>query len=616
MTKKAVLGVENEFLLIGKDRKISDHYTLNDYFRQFAQRLQGEHFQRGNSALRLSTGGAFYIDGDAPEVTSAPFFVQPGSAEATAHNLFANINLVTEAINSYNTNVYQHEQVHLQGHSGHFNFTFPHTEQKTAEIAHLLTKTVNPALRLFIQNRDSKGGMYRYRPQGRVEVCGEYIPGVENVTSALAFQLIMFQKIDEMLKLGASMRDIEEQFRYTLPGQINPAKSRSGYALPTPEINKHGRDAKLNLVDRNGRNITMRAQGLLEHYFQLFEPYVDQVLSEDERILLMEHVSGERLLHIDSKGSPIGYKHVHTTEVDQEKAMSGLGGAFGRAAKEYKVGKHELKPRAVDWDSIGFQYKNGDEDNKVVTFNVPQTQLVAFDKIVREHPELLASLAKREFSAQELALFKSYGITDPSALITPPSRPIGDSVYNFGLSDELLSNLNLNNRFEVPRDEIPYGDGRSLYDILSGSVIPPSNEIYRINREPISEIYQLNRESANNEIIRYNNHNNLDSLINNNIILNERNLNNLNNMYNIFEPIDYLSSINERPNREPREERSTNSLESLILGEGRDERNHRLINEIYLSPDLRDDSNESCTSEPEENNDPSNDIDDSDEAKD
>jgi len=151
---------------------------------------------------------------------------------------------------------------------------------------------------------------------------------------------------------------------------------------------------------------------------------------------------------------------------------------------------------------------------------------------------------------------------------------------------------------------------------LSGSVIPPSNEIYRINREPISEIYQLNRESANNEIIRYNNHNNLDSLINNNIILNERNLNNLNNMYNIFEPIDYLSSINERPNREPREERSTNSLESLILGEGRDERNHRLINEIYLSPDLRDDSNESCTSEPEENNDPSNDIDDSDEAKD
>ena len=203
-----------------------------------------------------------------------------------------------------------------------------------------------------------------------------------------------------------------------------------------------------------------------------------------------------------------------------------------------------------------------------------------------------------------MALFKSYGITDPSALITPPSRPIGDSVYNFGLSDELLSSLNLNNRFEISSENRYYNDRRSLDEIL--------NETYR---SPINEIYQLNSEPIN-EIIRYNNFNDLDSLIYNNNILNERNLNNLNNMYNILEPINYLSSINERPNREPREERSTNSLESLILGEGSDESNHRLINEIYLSPDLRDDSNESCTSEPEENNDPSNDIDDSDEAKD
>ncbi len=433
MANKTLMGIENEFKLMR--RGIAQDSQSTAYFRQIVEQFPIPFYQKSPSCVRLATGGSFYVDGNEPEVTTAPFQLEPGAAIGLASNLALNINCVLEGLRKVNEQekrgMILPGSLYLQGYSAHYSFTFPHLSQRTPEVASLLAQTVNPALQLLLENRKSGGLMFRNRENGRLEICGDYIPAVDDAIAAVAFQSAMLYKIDRWLAEGAEIDDIQHKLRYLLPSAPEPVRSRHGYKLRTPEVIHHGRQAKVEVIDKHKPGLGVRfllkcgtavrpisAQALLEHFYELCEDAGREVLSQDEGKILLDAVEGKRRLPIDSIGYPEGYTKVKPQSIDPEKAISPLTKALGNAVKARQVDGVHLKPTYLGWDAVGYDCsQNGDSSSQPLW--VPLDGLVSFERLVAEHPELLAPMLQKTLTAVQVEALRVLGIEDPAAFLTP-----------------------------------------------------------------------------------------------------------------------------------------------------------------------------------------------------
>ncbi len=424
-----------------------------EHFSAVVNALPIPYFKRSDNCVRLATGGSFYIDGSEPEVTTAPFYVEPGAVTGLASNLYLNLNPVLAALQKING---ENGKLYLQGYSAHFSFTFPAISSRTAQVAHLLATTANPAIQLFIENRKSSGVMFRHRANGRLEICGDYVPGLENLVSAVAFQATLLSTIDHWLSEGASLDDVKHQLRYSLPPeQVRSCRLRRGYLLPTPEVIQQGRRALLEMHDGwDGRTAArqLSVQELLEHLYQLCEPAAETILSPAEQKLLLAAVERTKKLPIDSHGYPAGYAKVEPVPVNARIAVSPLTKALGNAVQERQVEGVRLIPDYVGWDAVGYSCQNGKQPEKIW---VPLKDLVAFDRLVEEHPELLKPLIAKTLTEQQRITLAAVGITDPDRFSTyvPPQEQPADQHHNYLLSFLNGNIIELDQRMENLREE-------------------------------------------------------------------------------------------------------------------------------------------------------------------
>ncbi|MDO8655777.1 MAG: hypothetical protein Q7K45_00935, partial [Nanoarchaeota archaeon] len=296
MSTTALMGIENEFEVTDNQGQAVDGKSIYDLL---LSKVKIPYFKLGGTAVRLATGGSFYIDGKEPEVTSAPYPLEKEAVTALAVNLVMNRNVLAQAMQDINAenekngkNTYQ-----LNGHSAHYNFTLPEISaerergegestqyERRRDLCFLLARTVNPALQLLLENRKSSGIMFRYREDGRIEICADFVPHLEDMVSGIGFQTAMLTTIDTWFKKGATIEDITEKLQYLLPDmRVDVTTSRPGYTCKTPEVITVGREAMVNVSDPAGAKHTLSAQALLEHYANIFEGAMDAVLSEQEK---------------------------------------------------------------------------------------------------------------------------------------------------------------------------------------------------------------------------------------------------------------------------------------------------------------------------------------------
>ncbi len=486
MKPAAIMGIENEFKLLRAGMLIPG----NEAFPKIVEGLPIPYFKKTDSCVRLETGGSFYIDGNEPEVTTAPFYIEPGAVTGLAHNLHLNLNCVLEGLEKANHDVKGSiAPQYLQGYSAHYNFTFPNITHRTSEVAYLLAQTVNPAIHLFVENRKSSGVMFRYREQGRMEICGDYVPDLDNVIAAVSFQAAILHTIDRWLEQGATLDDVKEKLRYYSPSkQVAPVHSRQGYALRLPQVIKEGRKAKLDVFDAQSSlqykslsptfskvNIStgfVTAQELLEHFYELAEPSAQEILSADEQKILLDRVQGIEKLAIDSTGYPVGYTKVRPLAVDPQRAVSSLTKAFGNAVTERKIDGGTLAARHINWQTIHFSYAHNGSSKQVW---IPLNDLVSFDRVLEQHPELLPKIITKTLSEEELQVIAALGVEKPYAWLEPKMGEEGiPSTYHNIISffPELPQDTQLE---ELMREYHPLS-GQEL-ELYSNLLLPEINKI-------------------------------------------------------------------------------------------------------------------------------------------
>jgi hypothetical protein len=389
MVETPIIGIENELLVDG----LSDSQTyLREHFKGFVDNLEMDYWgDFGCKKVRFSNGGVFYIDGSAPEVTSAPFHLEPGSVTKVANNLFLGTN---DVLNAFRKNGFE-----LVGYSAHYNFTFPHIKEKDNETMKILAQSgINPVTQLFLENRESKGVMFRYRSGRRLEICGDYLTKLDDVICANAFQAALLKRVDELYKGGKSEDDLVALLRYRLSGEVQRTGTRSGYILKTPEVIKGGRDGKLVVKDlREDRTIELTVQDLLDYYKTLLD---DSVLSNSEKEILHSSIEGKRLIPIDIEKLPPRYNIVRTVEIGE--SQSELSQAYGKAIKEREIGGLKLKPTSVEWKTI--QYKCDD-----VHFMVKQESMVSFENLLK-NPDLFKAVVTRDMSNSQVQELEGIGL--------------------------------------------------------------------------------------------------------------------------------------------------------------------------------------------------------------
>ncbi len=414
MKLKTVMGIENEFKLLDKNGNI---LLGVDYYKEILNKLEVPYFKVGLTSSRLATGGAFYIDGKEPEVTTAPYILEKGAVIALVTNLILNRNVVVDALNRYNKN-----DLRLDGYSTHYNFTLPEIKSKAEEknVCYILTKTVNPALQLFLENRYSEGIMFRHRENGRIEICADYIPDLEDMVAAVGFQVAMLTSIDKLLREGADKQEIEKILKYRIPKNPDRTATRTGFILKTPEVIRKGRTAKVKVLDYNGREHDISAQKLLEEYYKIFENSINSELSDEEKKILTDYVEGKRKLPIDHRGYPDRYHHVKVTPIDFEKVKTPLMTALGNAVSERKIGEYVLSPENLSWKEVEFGI-NSTPCGK--TLKVGIDDLVTFDKLVEDNIELVKRMLSGDLTAKDRVILKELDISDPDLQFRIEHKP-------------------------------------------------------------------------------------------------------------------------------------------------------------------------------------------------
>ncbi len=488
-SRKPLMGIENEFKLL----RAGEIVNGGSYFPALVDRLPIPYFRKSPICVRLATGGSFYIDGNEPEVTSAPFYVEPGAATSVASNLFLSINSVLVAMKKANEE--QHAGLHLNGYSAHYSFTFPEIAPCHREVAYLLATTANPALQLLLENRKSSGIMYRNRENGRLELCGDYIPQPADVIAAVSFQAALLNMIDARLRPGpglfgrlGSVEKVRKLLRFSLPEPAVPVGSRSGYKLPTPQVIAGGRKALLQMHDaKTGETVKLTAQDLLEYLASLLPSTQDEVLSEGERKLLYDSIEGIRKLPIDANSYPQGYNNVSLVPVDLERARSPLTQALGNAVRPRQVNGGTLTPQQLSWSHVQYQYEHNGSSGELY---VPLDDLVAFEALLEQHPALFEPLLRRDLTKRQLQILSQLGFSEPYEILERPADSEQADINNY---------LNIT-------DIIPHRELRRLEEIVTqyeniNSIIFSS---FPITKKLIEDIYIFQDKSPiYNEYIHY-----------------------------------------------------------------------------------------------------------------
>lgn len=480
MNNQALMGIETEFKLLRTGEAVDG----KEYFQDIVGGLPIPYFNKAPTCIRLATGGSFYVDGVEPEVTTAPFQIEPGAVSGVAGNLFWNIGLVLQGLKKANAS--RERELYLQGYSAHYSFTFPNVTSHHGDICRTLAATVNPAIQLLTENRKSSGVMFRYRENGRVEICADFIPSLEDTVAAVGFQAALLSTIDTWLEQGATVEDVQNKLRYQLPlEQISPVRTREGYILRTPEVIKKGRKAVLSVQDNSlSVNRKISAQELLEYFVELCEPAAREILLPEEQQILYDSISGKRKLPIDSQGYPQRYTKIAPVPINPLKSVSPLTRAFGNAVQSRKVNGCLLEPAEVTWQVITFRYgQNG--TSKLIY--VPLDCMVPFDRMIERSPELLSSLADGNITEEQKAELGKLGIAHPEALLVAPAV----------LFDHHSTVINIITRemfgpeiFNDPRENIREGYNlyHNLETILNSQIIFPIKE----NKELYSKNYLIN----------------------------------------------------------------------------------------------------------------------------
>ncbi len=416
-SNRPLLGIENEFLLYRKPRSVEGDLTeLELTIDKMIDALPSPVFRKEERSVRLNTGGAFYLDGIAPEVTSAPFYIEPGAVSGVVTNLFQGRRLVSDSVERVNRK--EGLTLSLGGYSAHYNFSFPSLRGEQAKLATVIASSVSPALYLLLENKKSCGIMIRYRLDGRLEFCGDYIPRAEQNQIVVGYIIALLSYIDTQVQEGATISEIEQELGYSLPAsRLSESKLRPGWVFKSPEIKKKGRKARLT-VTKNGtkRTYTMTAQEVLEHYFSRVESTALHYLTLNELEIVREGISGKRKLPIDYRGLPHGYHSISST-VSPTSGSNPLAKALGSGMKEREVGTFSLRPVAMEWGYTTYLLVRRGEEYKRARVAVPLDLVIDFEALVHRCPDLIERILGRKVTTRELHRLESAGIDNPLQLV-------------------------------------------------------------------------------------------------------------------------------------------------------------------------------------------------------
>ena len=414
MEKPALMGIENEFTL---SNQFEPDINGELIYKSMLNALPVLYFEKSNIAVRLATGGAFYIHGNETEITSAPNSLEKSAVTAVVTNLIINRNTIIQALKNINAGVRKGDanqpKYQLNGYSAHYNFSFPQFSSSARHrdnLCYLLAETINPALQLLIENRHSSGIMFRYTCQNRIEICAEYVPSLEDMISGVGFQAAALFAMDKWIEKGADFDDINHKLKYILCEIPHNLDAKVGWILKTPQVISEGRKALIecnNFADTKKPMFghpsakLIKVQALLEHYCEIFEWAMEEILSEQEKKLLMDAVQKKRKIPIDHRGYPEGYFNVKIVNIGQRPAEYPLAAALGNAVSPRSIHGMSLTPESISWDYVGYSILPQD-----AKLSIPLHEIVFFENLLNEHPATIKRLLAHKLTAKDKELLE------------------------------------------------------------------------------------------------------------------------------------------------------------------------------------------------------------------
>ena len=356
-----LIGIENEFELFRKVDGAYKKLEAKDFVQKLVKLSDKRCFKKSDWAYRLWTGGAFYVDGQEPEIATPPVEVGKNCVKDVTNLLTENRNALVELVENYNNKYSEH--LKLKAYSMHCNFS-------SNEPVYMAKTVINNAalpLLLLIEQKYSKG--IRIIPKlGRLEFGGDCVMNQYQVQAAMAYMLGMLDAVKNGAKLDIKCKNkyIRDEFG-------------SSFFIDYPL--KKSRNTNIE-IKRSKSTLTL--QEILEHYFKRFREHIAKYAEIE---LVEEFVYGKRKLEIDLKKLPKRYVNVKKLKM-KPFTKPKLARAFARASNGAEiVSGLKLKTKEMYWEYILFElvYLN---KRKISTYISDNEIRVDIDSLVKFYNEL------------------------------------------------------------------------------------------------------------------------------------------------------------------------------------------------------------------------------------
>ncbi len=311
-------------------------------------------FYRGlsNSFWRRD-GGLIYAESTASEFCTPLIEVQPDCIETLVDSILAQRSVMVQMKDEVQS---LGKSCVVEGWSTHYNFGLDplirgenlnsvsrqfiidrrpvQWSKYSSDLIRVLIKTLGPAYFVLLEDDTSRGFMYRFRDEDRFELCGDFMPDVDQLHAGLAFLFGTVRGVEEKIKelvLGKGTststkketysRISEEEILDIMPFVFDSItyreiQSKTGFGVDRETDKLLAREGTTAcFTERSGK--VYSALDIVAAYAEYFWDHIAAYATPKQCSLLKKIIDGNHTLNVDIKGPPPFYYDLNTTYIEE-----------------------------------------------------------------------------------------------------------------------------------------------------------------------------------------------------------------------------------------------------------------------------------------------------------
>lgn len=373
-------------------------------------------FYRGlSNSFWTGEGGLIYAESTASEFCTPLIEVQPGCVETLVESILAQRSVMVQMKDEVQS---LGKRCLVEGWSTHYNlgldpliqsenlnqvsrpFTIDHRlvqwSKYSSDLIRVLIKTLGPAYFVLLEDDTSSGFMYRFRNEDRFELCGDFMPDVDQLHAGLAFLFGTVRGVEKKIKelvlgkvnststlketySGISEREILDTMPFVFDSiTYREIQSKTGFGVDRETDKLLAREGTTAcFTERSGK--VYSALDIVTAYAEYFWDHITAYATPQQCSLLKRIMTGEQTLNVDIKGPPLFYYDLNASYIEdstlkneqmglkEHPSRDGVAQAYAYFVQHPRVRQQgfSLEAQQMTWSGLTFMIHDGKETQKV-----------------------------------------------------------------------------------------------------------------------------------------------------------------------------------------------------------------------------------------------------------